>query len=250
MNFFKFINESNQPISIDDFKKSFKNDCKEWFKNNSINNLLFRGIKNETKEIFKGKVLKNRKPKDSAQSLHDFYNKIFIKKFKILLRSQSLFCVQTPIMTVPYGQRYIIFPINNYTLYGSNLIKDLYLYNENIYDFHIMMDDFKNKSLDSLSLFYKKFQNNDKWNELFFYVDQVKNKWITDKWWIDKNNLENILNSHYEKYKNDLIKDEIDSYKKSKKISSFDKNSEIMVYCDEYYAISYNTYEDIKNEFS
>lgn len=244
MKFYNFINESNQPISIDDFKKSFKNDCKEWFKNNSIDDLLYRGIKDDSLEIFKGKVLKNRKPLDSTKNLHDFYNAAFIHKFKILLRSQSLFCSLVKSVANSYGKIYVIFPIGNYDLYWSDNVKDQFIYNRERYKIFNMIDYAKTKDKIELTIFYKK-QPDDRWNKLYQYLDSSIDKNI--KWWIDKKDLENKLNVIYNQNKNYILSHEVSTYKKTKNVTSL---NEIMLHCKNYYAISYNIYEDIKNEFS
>lgn len=86
---------------------------------------LYRGMKNAPNE---GKIvtIQDRKPKDSTLWFHKNMDKAFIAVFGKPLRSCSVFCTGNAFMTRAYGKTYTIYPSDDFEVYWSPKIVDLY----------------------------------------------------------------------------------------------------------------------------
>jgi hypothetical protein len=117
----------NQEDKINEMIYLIKKDCqpflKEWHKINK--GPLLTGRKNE-KSFNKKQVRKNRKPRDTPEELHKLVDEWFYKKFKLKLRSNSIFSTFSYRIVGVYGVPYCVFPIGDYTIISSEEIKDLY----------------------------------------------------------------------------------------------------------------------------
>ena len=71
---------------------------------------LYSGRKG-IKEFAVKKARKNRKPKDTPEEIHNLFDEIFYKKFRIKLRSESIFTSSNQADIHIYGDVYFIFPV-------------------------------------------------------------------------------------------------------------------------------------------
>lgn len=123
--FITYINEEN----IDKVREDINKLCKPYIRKlrqYKDNKFLFSGRKFSSSDVIKGKVRRDRKPKDTPLEIHELLDKQFYKEFGIKARSQSLFCVQKYQYTKSYGTPYYIFPIGDYTTIWAVRIDDLY----------------------------------------------------------------------------------------------------------------------------
>lgn len=109
--------------------------CKPYLglvKDNLAKRLLFRGITKsddiQYEKLFLKRVRKDRKPRDTANDIHELINKYFERKFKIPFRSTSLFVTADPQYAAGYsntGFVAIIFPIGKFHYCYSPMVSDL-----------------------------------------------------------------------------------------------------------------------------
>ena len=128
MRFIEYLNE--QENSIQEIFKKIEKDCKpflkELTKHSLVDDLLYSGRKKKFEGYFKGKVRKDRKPKDMPEEVHNWLDDWFEDKFGVRARSQSLFTIPKGSIAAGYGTPYAIFPIGNYKIIWSPEIEDLY----------------------------------------------------------------------------------------------------------------------------
>lgn len=129
MRFLTFLNENKTPESFDEIKELLYRDCKPFIdelkKTNRIDNLLLSGRKKSNK-FFKGKVRKDRRPKDTPIEIHNYVDDWFEANWNIRPRSNSIFCTTRRGNAESYGNIYFIFPIGNYKIVYNPNINDLY----------------------------------------------------------------------------------------------------------------------------
>lgn len=86
---------------------------------------LYRGIGNLPDKC--GKTLvKRRMPKNSRLEYHLITNDIFYQIFGIQIRSETVFCTGAREDALNHGKLHKIYPSDNFTVYWSDVIKDLY----------------------------------------------------------------------------------------------------------------------------
>lgn len=120
----KFINEVVEKLeSFEDIKKL----CP---KTTSTDIEIFRGIriKDAPLNIKYGKenIRKDRKPKDTSIFFHDLINKGFKAAFGVPVRSECVFCTANKGLADWYGKACKIYPSNDFTVYWSPYITDLF----------------------------------------------------------------------------------------------------------------------------
>lgn len=88
---------------------------------------LFRGMKNAPDS---GKLVPptNREPRDSNKFFHDSMNNAFKVVFGKPLRSCSVFCTGDRSFAKEYGSLYRIYPSDDFEVYWSPKVVDLFLY--------------------------------------------------------------------------------------------------------------------------
>lgn len=118
--------EANHNFNIDLIKQK----CAPWLEAAGTN-FVYRGsgisslsgIGNDG--LFKGKVRKDRKPRDSTAELHNLLNKYFYEKTGIKYRSESLFVSGDKDKGYEYGSKvFAIFPIGEFHYAWSDEIED------------------------------------------------------------------------------------------------------------------------------
>ncbi|MFW5795192.1 MAG: hypothetical protein ACOCV1_06875 [Bacillota bacterium] len=113
--FYRYINEESE---ISKFLDNIGKKCKPFLKDftdDIPSKFLLSGRKKPGK-LFKGKVRKDREPRDTPKKYHEYADKLFYEKFGIKARSSTLFCASHPGMVKIYGNPFIIFPIGKYSL--------------------------------------------------------------------------------------------------------------------------------------
>lgn len=194
MNFKQFLlNESSidEPSELYELKSILDRDCSKFMKEIGEDwdeAFLIRGMKSpsDSSGMVKLQVRKDRRPLNTPIKVHDLFNRMFQKEYKVeKIRSQLLFTTGKKTEASEYGDLYIIFPIGDYTYWWSPDVQDLYLGAQNA---------------ETLS----------EWKDYF----------------------ESIISS----YRNNHLKDAIES------------SNEIMLLCDEYYAVSWELMYDLKEE--
>ena len=251
----KFINYLNEEFDGSKIFEILNNDCSEFLKDFKPNIKLFRGMK-EFEPFFKNIVIKNRNPMDTSKILHDVYDKIFYKKFNKKLRSESVFCSPNINVAESYGPLYVIFPKGNYKMYSSKYIKDLYitinqpLYNSCIQNVHEKVD----RDFVDMILYFKYIsgkihiiaQDFLSINEKFNLVEiSEKDKSSDNLYDIIRSYLVNHIipnKDRWEKHLGNLYKE---IYYKD--LKGWD--NEVMLICDEYYALKYEKFYDVFKSF-
>lgn len=134
----KFLNESKyEQFNIENqslLETFIKNDCKQFLKEASKDTLLYRGMNLDNEHFFyKFKTNKNREPKDSSKEFHNLLDLGFKQVFGKKLRSETVFAIGSKTVSEEYGNPYVCIPCDNYKIYWSPKIDDIYeiLSNEN-----------------------------------------------------------------------------------------------------------------------
>ena len=129
-----YLNE-NAGIGKDEIFDLIRKDCKPFLKELSkcrdIRNPLLSGRKGKP-SIFKGRVRKDRVPKDTPIPIHNYIDDFLEEMLGVRPRSNSVFCTTDFGDTVPYGSPYTLFPIGKYRLVYNPDVNDLW--NDNIKD--------------------------------------------------------------------------------------------------------------------
>ena len=236
MRLFKFINESN----FNEYYEKIKKECSLYLKNNK-GNILYSG-RDFNDIIVKSKVRKDRRPLSTSRKTHNNLDKIFNDIFGVRLRSESVFCTLNYRVANSYGRPYVIFPIGEYTFYWSTVLNDLYTKIKDFYTITNLLVD------DDYSLFILYYISNKE--------DYIKNK--SDEKIIDilktnhgyeEEDAINLLKELKKKIDTDynFVKKEIKSlYVSDKMLDETLDDEEIMLVCDEYYAIDADNEELIK----
>lgn len=118
----RILNEAIENLS------SFEDIKKLCPKATSVNAELYRGIKYAFMKGKYGKenIRKDRKPKDSSNEYHTLINNGFKTVFGEYVRSEAVFCVSNIQYAFQYGDVYKIWPSDDFTVYWSSQIPDLY----------------------------------------------------------------------------------------------------------------------------
>lgn len=192
--FSEFLFEETEH-TIDDFIEMVKSKCKAFISNEDVRRnylnekFIFRGIQYDRTAFsneFNSKILfrkhdvvdkaylrnlvykdvrKDRAPKDTSKSHHEFFDKMFLKKFNHNLRSSSLFCTTNQDQASSYGQMFVVFPTGeNIEAFSSKSITDLY---DNFFsiaaDGYIkILEKIGSKAIDDLNrydLYFDKIEN-------------------------------------------------------------------------------------------
>jgi hypothetical protein len=122
----------NEEEDFDEIKSLLLKNCKpflrDWKKRSD--NLYLRRVLNQA---FSGSYIektarKNRKPRDTHPSIHNYWDKLFQKKFGWKARSEGVFAWITP--TTTFYRENFFFPIGKYKILYSPNINDLYVSTE------------------------------------------------------------------------------------------------------------------------
>ncbi len=126
MKFYNYLKEDTE-LDFLAFQKMAE-ECKPFLKELKRSNFefLYSGRKNNYENFEKKKIRKDRKPKDMPEIIHNLLDKKFEKNFGVKARSQGFFISNNPSELFEYGTPHYVFPVGNYKLIYSKIIKDLY----------------------------------------------------------------------------------------------------------------------------
>ena len=197
-----------------------------------INNLpkgavLYRGFSGfKPTNLQKMKVPENRVPTDTPIQFHHRLDELFNKNFGIKARSDTLFCSKSFDMVERYAKDddniFIVVPINPSYIWSTKVV-DLF---DSIFD----------TPLDKvLNEFYPSFDKS------LFSSSDLKSRYKT---------LSNEGTKLFNEISDNVLNNIVKTYKKSSNLSQVN-NNEVMVYCSDYYVISYKdckctTYEQVQ----
>jgi len=169
--------------------------------------VLYRGFKNveigddgEKSQFFSRVPRKGRQPLDTSTTMHLIMDDYFDKKFGWRARSEGVFCTTSPSHAKFYGEIYMVFPVNGFK----------FIYSPNVHDL-----------FDEQNRFIKKFTKNkiSLLSDLHTFLDMAKANKVETEEAVFK-----ML---------DGLKYTDKSLRKAKT-----NNSEVMIKCSKYYALS------------
>lgn len=247
----EFLNDSSNLEFI-------KNDCKEFLRAWSPNIPLFRGMSNVS-NLSKHKVRKDRRSLDSMPHVHNWLNNLYKKASGYYLRTEALFCTLSKRHSKMYGTSYIVVPCDPYKIFvnSSKIIDPIILFSEsNDFDMHkdikeildfdkVLFDNFpilKDKNFDKLvkeieSICLPKHLISSDQEFLDIAKKRISNIDLFVK--IIKTNDFEILLPLKQKLLHNLEKNygQVVEVNKSSVLPLLYSSKELMIICDEYYAI-------------
>jgi hypothetical protein len=135
--FESFISEASTEDQIWEFKKN----TTQWF--HEMNGVrAWRATHKAAKGLEIRKARIDRKPKDTPQEVHDFFDNVFKKKFGWKARSEGVFASSTPSGLIEYGKPHLMYPINGYSYLWSYMVKDLTAFLD---DHDVIMSDSRDR---------------------------------------------------------------------------------------------------------
>jgi hypothetical protein len=244
-----YINETDEDISKK--CKKMKRECSQYIRDiQSSKKILVRGMDiSTTKTLFKKSVRKNRQPRNTPPEMHEFLDDMFLKKFGWKARSEGVFASINEQMGSIYGYPFVIFPVGNYKLLWSPLIRDL-LINLHLGKFHGLAKEhhieFSKIPIMKTSIITpEQFIDNNP-QDLYYtlYKGQISNGLADSN--VYRASTEQIFEM-LSIYKG-ICRSTVDTYKEESSIKEITPKREIVVKCDAYYAIKYHMIDIIKNE--
>jgi len=163
--------------------------------------MMFRGMRTGG-PIRKLEVKRDRRALSTPPRLHYIADDWFYDKFGRRARTESLFCTGAKSQATYYGEVHAIFPVGRYKIIWSPLVKDLYLLAEQAFT-------------EASKLVKRKYGAED--------LASYQNKVMTRAGELLIHNLNNA------------------SYRGGELIPALRSHHEVMVSCDEYYAIEVGT---------
>lgn len=194
-----------------DFIELVRSNCKNFIAANKSSlekqTFLFRGVFNESPDMFIEVPRKDRRPTNTPYELHQLFDEFFEKTFGFKYRSGGVFTTQKQLAAKNYGSGnpYIIFPAGDYNMCSSDEIFDLY--------------DLTETPSVELEFYYD--SKNDNFHDKVYDFEIYLGKLIDEK--ADTKLLFDVLNKA--------------KYHESKSYKDFKTSSEIMVKCSKFYAI-------------
>lgn len=234
MKFYNYLNEQPQEIlNPDQITQMLESNCRNYLKDlkqvNFKRPFLLSGRSKNKSPIFKGTVRKNRQPKDTPQSLHDLINDKFEEKFGVRLRGNSLFITGRTTEAKQYGKPYIIFPINEYQVYWSEKVNDLYAY------FFSYLEDF----------YFRTRIYKEEANDIFSYVSTGDISYVQKPNFVDELNLAVDQWKEFREKFLQRLNFIIKTFEQGKMEEGLKTGVEIMLYCNQYYA--FELHPDVLN---
>ena len=102
---------------LDVYRKTLKIDKYHW--------VLWRGSYNDINVFKEFTPRMDRRPKDTAQWLHDLYDKRFKEKFGWNVRSEGVFVTSNKSFAGSFGDPFAFFPLNDFKFVWSKEVDDL-----------------------------------------------------------------------------------------------------------------------------
>ncbi len=163
MKFKQYMNESNTNDKILKMIEDIHSKCQpfilQWlysFKNSSILMPLYRGT-NSKPIYYKEKIRTDRKPTNTKQETHQVFDDLFLRKYGIRWRTNSIFTTGSYSEADLYGQVYIIFPVGRFDYIYNPVVADLYLYTKRkltIDEMGHLVDGYKSDNLRNAIISY------------------------------------------------------------------------------------------------
>lgn len=274
----QYINESEE-LSFEEAMEKIETHCIPYLKElKNVNKALLSGRRKKS-SIFKGKVRKNRKPVDTPMELHNYIDDYFKSSLGVEPRSNSLFANFSAFTTSNYGDVYFIFPVGRYKIVFNPDVLDLF--NEIVdSDFNwkiavydewppYIMDEFERDWEEKYGegqagqFVYNDFETGEKvknvavgvvMNEKFPNLEIGTEEYDDKEWevfseleWEPEVNMDDFVDDKVKEAKRetkDLIDDILSGYIITTDLSMVTiPEVEVMLMCDEYYAIDYNEYK-------
>lgn len=128
MSFKKFLLESTHPDAANiekDFLRNIKKDCGNFLKDAVNYPPVFRGMRNPNYELLKKVVRKDRRPRDTDRLLSEIFDEILLYITGIRGRTQASFASTDVRSVATYGDVHYMFPVGDYKIIYSPEIYDL-----------------------------------------------------------------------------------------------------------------------------
>lgn len=199
--------------------------------------VLYRGTAKPVTKTMILPVRKDRKPSDTPEYLHYILDGYFYQRFGIKARSQTVFCTQSLMMAKRYGGAVSVIPKGKATFIYSRKIQDLYGALDNNLLKRVDWNELKDVIGDRVDDLMKRYKLS-----VFNLIDLGK--------LLKKQHGGNIPTNVLTELSG-LVFDMMDyfDYQVTDDPNSIgDMKNEIMVYCDEYYAMERNSNEAYKLE--
>jgi len=192
-------------------------ECMPWL-TASKGYIIWRGQKASCYRYGPCKVRKNRKPLDTPLDVHKEFDKIFKKHFGWQCRSEGLLVSGDKQVAGSYGRPFQIFPIGKFRFVWSKQVHDLY-----------------GRYVEFMSKEGITYAGGGDWKQTNLPKHQDTKTLVmkSDDLYLSKETLAAYQNKVF-KQLDDLIKKE---YSDKNIVSAIKSQNEIMIDCDEYYAI-------------
>lgn len=244
--FQEYITEQSQrDTQIDQLVQNIARDCRPFLDEIDFGlntNPLYRGMESSM-GYGKIQVKKNRKPRDTPEVIHDAVDFEFKEIFGFRARSETFMATGTPRVAAQYGSIFVVFPIGNIDYVWSPEIPDFTsnkLIELLLDELSKMNSDFKREISGRNYLYYQNF-------EVFAYIygedpDEL----------YDGQPLRMQYGEKLAQYFDDMDIDEAfsnvirNNYQANnglKRIVDEELDNEIMIKCDEYYAVKYDVWK-------
>lgn len=199
-----------------DIDNMLKRDCVKWL-DETNGKKVYRGMRTSAK-VSKNQVNKHRSPRETGRFVHDLLVKGFRQAGFSANRDNSIFCTGGYGEALDYGSVHVIFPIGDYSYTWSPAINDLYM----LQGIGTLFRDFSADELDVLRRLRQepKYQSND---------DDLQRAYEVAKR-LDMNK---------------LVKEIKFNYKDTDLLDAIKSENEIMIDCNEFYAIELWYYKEM-----
>lgn len=221
MRFIEILSETNNEIP-QELITQFKSDCNYYLTEYFSPQLpLYKGV-NENEDRFTVKKIitdRNRKPLNSAYTLHNYLVEIFKELGYTAHRGNSVFCTSNKNMANNYGALSILFPAGDFTFTWSPSFTDFYT------DFYVESfgEIVKNQYLGDLATMKEGHKH------------QIFKKFISDpETYFDHSKMMNFVRTYF--------KDNTEWF------GALKSGNEIIISCDFYYIVNAKLYNDFINQ--
>lgn len=271
MRLFDYLNENLDDLRLDYIER----DCQPYLRDlrsaSPVDGLLLSGRK-KREAMFQGRVRKDRRPKDTPLEIQELVDDMFDEEFGVRPRSNSMFTISRKDIAEDYGEPFFIFPIGRYEIIWSKNVEDFYgdivdsdiMNPQLIIDNEIpewMWDEYEWKYGEDRAGYWE-YRGED-WGVgkdvaiediLEYYndieslsedeIDNLKNDIEQELTWVPEKTEEEFMQEVEDEKQNDLrrVRDVISDYEEGNLKEALQWKHEIMLICDGYYAVNYNSY--------
>lgn len=219
MRFHSFVNEDTNTDQDLEVIEMIRKECQPFLKDWKATGLqhnwsLLRGLKEGKNLYYRKQVRQDRRPKDSDDSDSKVFDEWLFKKFGIHGRTQCIFCTSDGDDAGGYGPIYYVFPIGKYDILWSMKYRDVWgdIFNDPEMDPNLINHPGELNWLD-LSFIGKRLNI----DIMALSPSEQQKIWVEER---DKS-MERIMRT----------------YKKGDLKGALQSKNEIMVKCNEYFAV-------------